>query len=253
MQCDAIGHFKLYQPPIDDRLSRIDAFNSDGCLVSQLLHNVPTVSLRVHRFLSSIPPERVVELGHDPGALADRALVVRVDFVNVKVEHGRELGCLTRAVLSLDRVRPADHHEAITEAEPSHDASVRVVQPSLLSKAECAGQKLQRGSLVGLDKAKLQPFGCWLPLTEVLQWLHEVPAVAFGIDRFVVTVTPPCVFEGSADHGAGCRRAVEMLVKVDHDVHLGRGLAGLTRAVEVVCSGPERPIINGCARTPAMP
>ena len=101
--------FKLYQPPIDDRLSRIDAFNSDGCLVSQLLHNVPTVSLRVHRFVSSIPPERVLELGHDPGALADRALVVRVDFVNVKVEHGRGLGCLTRAVLSLGRVSPADH------------------------------------------------------------------------------------------------------------------------------------------------
>ena len=133
--------------------------------------------------------------------LADRALVVHVDFVNVKVEHGRGLGCLTRAVLSLGRVSPADHHEAITEAEPSHGASVRVVQPSLLSKAECAGQKLQRGSLVGVDKAKLQPFGCWLPLTEILQWLHEVPAVAFGIDRFVVTVTPRCVFEGSADHG----------------------------------------------------
>ena len=165
--------FKLYQPPIDDRLSRIDAFNSDGCLVSQLLHNVPTVSLRVHCFVSSIPPERVLELGHDPGARLT-ALVVRVDFVNVKVEHGRGLGCLTWAVLSLGCVSPADHHEAITEAEPSHDASVRVVQPSLLSKAECAGQKLQRGSLVGVDKAKLQPFGCWLPLTEVLQWLHEV-------------------------------------------------------------------------------
>src|SRR5271157_3569692 len=73
----------------------------------------------------------------------------------------------------------------------------------------------------------------------------KLPAVAFGIDRFVVTVTPPCVFEGSADHGAGCRRAVEMPVNVvDHDVHFGRGLAGLTRAVEVACSGPERPIIN---------
>ena len=161
--------FKLYQPPIDDRLSRIDAFNSDGCLVSQLLHDVPTVSLRVHRFVSSISPERVLERSVTIRAPWLTALVVRVDFVSVKVEHGHGLGCLTRAVLSLSRVSPADNHEAITEAEPSHDGSVRVVQASLLSKAECAGQKLQRGSLVGEDKAKLQPFGCWLPLTEVLQ------------------------------------------------------------------------------------
>src|SRR3981081_3887418 len=69
-------------------------------------------------------------------------------------------------------------------------------------------------SLVGVDKAKLQPFGRCLPGAEVLQRLHEVPAVAFGIDRFVMTLAPRCVFERSADHGAGCSRATEMRVDV---------------------------------------
>jgi hypothetical protein len=80
--------------------------------------------------------------------MVDRASIVRVDFVNVKVDHGRGHAGLSRAVLVLGRVCSGDHHDGITEAKPQHGASVRSVDSSFFSKAECGGQEFKCDSLV---------------------------------------------------------------------------------------------------------
>src|SRR2546423_1293377 len=79
--------------------------------------------------------------------------VMRVDVVDVDVEHARRVPDLSRAVDPVDLVLgAADHHDAVAALEPRERPPLVILHPRLatLTEAEGTREELERGDLVAV-------------------------------------------------------------------------------------------------------